>query len=101
MPALELESARGTHLPPLAETTAAQRWPKGPGGAGLLSLPLLLFFVIPVLALLLRTPGANVLASLEQPEAWQAIELSLRTTTLSAALTVMLGTPLAYLLARR
>jgi len=71
------------------------------GGVGLLGLPLFLFFVIPIVALLLRTPGANVLGSLAQPAAWQAIELSLRTTTLTAVLTVLLGTPLAYVLARR
>jgi molybdate transport system permease protein len=70
------------------------------GGAGLLSLPLFLFFVIPVVALLLRTSGADVLGSLAQPAAWQAIELSLRTTTITAALAVLLGTPLAYVLAR-
>lgn len=70
------------------------------GGVGLLSLPLFLFFLLPVVALLLRTTGANVLASLAQPTAWQAISLSLRTTTLTAALTVLFGTPLAYALAR-
>jgi molybdate transport system permease protein len=74
---------------------------RGLGGAGLLSLPLFLFFVLPVLALLLRTSGTNVLASLAQPEAFQAIELSLRTTTVTAGLTIVLGTPLAYLLGRR
>ena len=71
------------------------------GGAGLLSLPLFLFFVIPVAALLWRTSGAAVWASLAQPEALQAIWLSLRTTTLAAALTVLFGTPLAYLLGRQ
>jgi molybdate transport system permease protein len=81
---------------------AAPRGPlAGPGWVGILSLPLLLFFAIPAVALLLRASGANVLASLAQPGAWQAILLSLRTTTLTAALTVVLGTPLAYLLARR
>ncbi len=71
------------------------------GGVGLLSLPLILFLVLPVLALLLRTSGAEVWASLAEPQAWQAIWLSLQTTTVAAGLTVLLGTPLAYLLARR
>jgi molybdate transport system permease protein len=71
------------------------------GRVGLLSLPLFLFFVLPVLALLLRTTGASVWASLAQPEAVQAIDLSLRTTTLTAGLTVVFGTPLAFLLGRR
>ena len=73
------------------------RW----SGAGLLSLPLILFFFIPVAALLLRTSGADILADLRRPEALQAIELSLRTTLITVLLTVILGTPLAYLLARR
>ena len=85
---------------------AASDEPGRPGGirwnaAGLLSLPLFLFFVVPVAALLFRTSGANVLASLARPEAQQAIALSLRTTTVTAMLTVILGTPLAYVLARR
>jgi molybdate transport system permease protein len=62
---------------------------------------LFIFFIIPVVALLLRTSGASVWASLAQPEAFQAIELSLRTTTIAAALTLLFGTPLSYLLARR
>ena len=78
-------------------------WPgrRGLGSLGWLSLPLFLFFLIPVLALLLRTSGAGVLASLAQPEALQAIALSLRTTSLTAGLTIVFGTPLAYVLARR
>lgn len=71
------------------------------GGPGLFSLPLFLFFALPVLALLLRTSGANVLVSLAQPAALQAIELSLGTTTVTAVATVVFGTPLAYVLARR
>jgi len=74
-----------------------QRW----GGAGLVSLPLFLFFVIPVAALLLRTSGADLLASLFRPEALQAIGLSLRTTVATVLLTLVFGTPLAYLLARQ
>jgi len=71
------------------------------GAVGLLSLPLFLFFVIPIAALLLRTSGADVLGSLARPAAWQAIDLSLRTTTITVTLAVLLGTPLAYVLARR
>jgi molybdate transport system permease protein len=100
----------GDQAPPLvADVTRAVPPPSAPlarlrprrwGEAGLLSMPLFLFFVVPVVALLLRTSGAGVLASLAQPEAFQAIELSLRTTTITAALTVLFGTPLSYLLAR-
>jgi molybdate transport system permease protein len=87
--------------PSAAHTRLASRYWQRFGGDGLLSLPLLLFFVIPIVALLLRVSGANMLASLAQPAARQAIALSLRTTTITAVLTVLLGTPLAYTLARR
>jgi molybdate transport system permease protein len=83
--------------PPSAQRAAF----RGFGSVGVLSLPLLLFFVLPVVALLLRTSGAEVWASLAKPEALQAIALSLRTTTITTVLTVLGGTPLAYLLARR
>jgi molybdate transport system permease protein len=98
VPALvtDLTRAEPPNSTPLARLKLRQL-----GGVGLLSLPLFLFFVLPVMALLLRTSGAGVLASLAQPEAFQAVELSLRTTTITAALTVLLGTPLSYLLARR
>jgi molybdate transport system permease protein len=99
-PAVESGAARAAAVHHAPAAVPRWRW-RRLGRADLLSLPLLLFFVIPVAALLLRTSGANVLASLERPEAFQAIALSLRTTTVTAALTVVLGTPLAYVLARR
>lgn len=71
------------------------------GGLGLLSLPLILFFLGPLLALLVRAAPAAVLESLGQEETRLAISLSLRTTFTSTALSVLLGTPLAYLLGRR
>ncbi|MEP7357641.1 MAG: ABC transporter permease [Anaerolineales bacterium] len=74
---------------------------RGLGGLGLLSLPLILFFMVPLLALLVSAAPARVLENLGQPEVRQAISLSLRTSLTSTALAVVLGTPLAYLLARR
>ncbi len=74
---------------------------RGPRGFGALSLPLLAFLVIPVVAVLLRAPPAAVLENLGQPEVRQAITLSLRTTAVSTLLAILLGTPLAYVLARR
>lgn len=67
----------------------------------LLSLPLLLFLAFPLLALFLRTSPAQVLATLAEPQAWQAVGLSLLTTLCTTALAVLFGTPVAYLLARR
>jgi molybdate transport system permease protein len=66
----------------------------------LAALPLLLFLILPLVALLLRVRPALLAANLVQPQVLQAISLSLTTTTISTLLTLLLGTPLAYLLAR-
>lgn len=71
-----------------------------PWATSLLSLPLLLFIGLPILALFLRTSPQVLLESLRAPEARMALELSLRTTVISTALAVILGTPLGLLLAR-
>src|SRR6185436_5793783 len=77
--------------------------PRGRPVAWLLiaSLPMLAFLLLPLLALLLRIPLAQLLANLANPEVSQAISLSMITTALTVLLTLLLGTPLAYLLARR
>jgi molybdate transport system permease protein len=65
------------------------------------SLPMLVFLLLPLLALLLRITPAQLLANLANHEVAQAISLSIVTTSLTVVLTVVAGTPLAYLLARR
>jgi len=67
----------------------------------LCGLPLALFFLVPLAALLLRVSPADVLANLVDREVAQAIQLSIGTTLVTLALTVLTGTPVAYLLARR
>ena len=67
----------------------------------LASLPLLIFFILPLLALVLRVPLRDPLAALSDPAVTQAIQLSLVTTLITLALTLLGGTPLALLLARR
>jgi molybdate transport system permease protein len=67
----------------------------------LLSLPMLMFLLVPLVALILRVEPAQLLANLANPEVAQAISLSMVTTAITVVLTVLLGTPLAYLLARR
>jgi molybdate transport system permease protein len=63
---------------------------------------LLLFLAIPVAALLVRALGAGQSWDGESVATLrQALSLSLLTTTLSMAIVIALGTPLAYLLARR
>ena len=66
----------------------------------LLSLPFLLFIALPILALLLRLSPASFFASLASQQVLQAIRLSLVTSGITVALTVLLGTPVAYLIYR-
>jgi molybdate transport system permease protein len=64
----------------------------------LLSLPLLAFLVLPLLALILRISFRDMLASLSEPVITQAISLSLTTSVAATLLTIIFGTPLAYAL---
>ena len=66
-----------------------------------LSFPFLAFLVLPLLALLARAPAGQLLENLRQAEVYQAISLSLSTSTLATLATILFGTPLAYLMARR
>ena len=66
----------------------------------LLSVPLLFFLALPLVALFLRTSPAHLLANLSDPQVIQAVSLSLVTTLLTLAVTLIFGTPVAYLLAR-
>jgi molybdate transport system permease protein len=67
----------------------------------LLSAPLLVFLLLPLVALLTRTSLEQIIASLGQEPVRQAVALSFGTTLVSAALIVALGTPVAYLLSGR
>ncbi len=66
----------------------------------LFSLPLLLFLALPLLAMFWRTPPAQLLANLGQPQVAEAVLLSLGTTLVTTLVTIVFGTPVAYLLAR-
>lgn len=66
----------------------------------LLSLPILAFISLPLIALFLRTSPARLLANLQEPEVLLAIGLSLATSLTATLITVIFGTPLAYALAR-
>ena len=75
-------------------------------GAGLLGLLpavaavlMLVVFAVPLLALVLSTPPGDLVAGLRHPLALSALRLSLLTTTTSLALTLLLGTPLAWWMA--
>jgi molybdate transport system permease protein len=61
---------------------------------------LLAFLVLPVVALILATGGADLLTGLANPLALAALGLSLFTTTCSLLVVLLLGTSLAWLFAR-
>ncbi len=67
----------------------------------LASLPIVLFIVLPLAALILRAWSPGVFSRLAEPDVANAISLSLTTTLLTTILTVLLGTPAALLLSRR
>ena len=61
---------------------------------------LVLFIVIPLIALVVHVPPDRIAHALATPAARDALRLSLITTACSLALTLVLGTPLALVLAR-
>lgn len=67
---------------------------------GILAGSFFLFLGIPLVALIIREPPALLWNSIRQPEAIQALQLSLVTTFVSILLTVLFGLPVAYVLAR-
>ncbi len=69
-------------------------------GWWLLSLPLLAFLVVPIVALLGRVEPDQVLDNLRSPVVRQALAVSLRTTLFSTALVIVAGIPVAQVLAR-
>jgi len=79
-----------------------QRWRsrQGAGTLGwLLTLPFLLFLLVPLIALIARTSVEQLQTSLADPRVGMAVALSFKTTLISLALTLVLGTPVAYRLA--
>jgi molybdate transport system permease protein len=67
----------------------------------LTTLPLLLFIVLPILALLLRITPTDFIRNLSQEQIRQAIQLSLVTSISTVCLTLLFGTPIAYYLSHR
>ncbi|MFF8534039.1 ABC transporter permease [Streptomyces sp. NPDC015532] len=95
---------------PAATLTGGPRRGRGrtpartPGGAPLpLLLPALVglaFLLLPLVALLVRAPWRSMPEQLSKPEVWQALQLSLFSATAATAVCLVLGVPLAWLLAR-
>ncbi|MGW1170953.1 molybdate ABC transporter permease subunit [Streptomyces sp. NPDC001153] len=79
----------------------------GTGGRRGVPLPLLLpgllamaFLLLPLVALLIRAPWRSLPEQLSSTEVWQALQLSLVSATAATAVSLVLGVPLAWLLAR-
>ncbi|OLZ72258.1 molybdenum ABC transporter permease subunit [Streptomyces sp. IMTB 2501] len=79
----------------------------GTGGRRGVPLPLLLpgllalaFLLLPLVALLIRAPWGSLPDQLSSTEVWQALQLSLISATVATAVCLVLGVPLAWLLAR-
>jgi molybdate transport system permease protein len=67
----------------------------------ILALPLLLFIAIPLVALFAHVSITDLLNNLNQRQVIEAISLSLVTSFIATFITLIFGTPVAYLLAQR
>ncbi len=61
---------------------------------------LVALIAVPLAGLFFQLPPADIVAALRTPDALAAVRLSAVTTAAALALTLLLGTPLAYVLAR-
>jgi len=88
----------------MSDTPTSTRPPSGEGPSRLIFILagglLVLFLAFPLLALVLRALGADLLQNAASPQAFHALKLSLITSTITTLLAALLGTPLAYMLAR-
>ena len=67
----------------------------------LLAFPFLLFIAVPLLAMFLRLSPLEFWQNLRQDQVLTAIRISLITSLSTVGITLLFGTPVAYLLARR
>lgn len=86
-----------------ASATAEQRRRQAPapGLVVVLAIVALAFLGLPLVGLLLAAPWGQMIELLTTPSALEALRLSLLTSVLAAGIAVLLGLPLAWLLARR
>ena len=77
---------------------------RGTGGAGivlaLLGACISLYIIAPLLYFLWALPWPTLASALSDPEAWQSLETSLISATISTLIIAFFGVPLGYLLAR-
>ena len=70
-------------------------------GWQVLAAPFLLFITLPLAALFLRLTPADISGSLRDAQVVQAVTLSLQTSLVTVLVTLLAGTPVAYLIYRR
>ncbi|MDQ3660292.1 MAG: molybdate ABC transporter permease subunit, partial [Actinomycetota bacterium] len=58
------------------------------------------FLVLPMVGLLIRAPWSELFGRLAEPEVGQALRLSLITATIATLVSLILGIPIAWVLAR-
>ena len=76
---------------------------RGGGVPVVLLVPALLglaFLVLPLIGLLVKAPWSSMPSELDGGTVWPALRLSLETATAATAVSLLLGVPLAWLLAR-
>jgi molybdate transport system permease protein len=95
----QLPSVTSSGISVPVRRTFWSRWPARVL-VGFLAGIFFLFIGIPLVALLFRESPALVWSEMLQPDVFQALQLSLLTTTLSALVAVLFGLPVAYILAR-
>ncbi|MFJ9598945.1 ABC transporter permease [Streptomyces althioticus] len=87
------------------DTPRKARRPRAPGRGVPLALlaPALIglaFLLVPLLALVVRAPWSDLPEQLTSPAVWDALRLSLVCATTATALSLVVGVPLAWMLAR-
>jgi molybdate transport system permease protein len=70
-------------------------------GAALAATVAFTFLLLPILAIFLRVPVGDLIGALGNPAAQDALVVSLKTSAVAHLAVLTLGTPTAYLLARR
>ncbi len=96
-------TATGGPPPAATDLTAGGRRRRGVPAPAVLGPPALLgvlFLVLPLVGLLLRAPWRRLPSLLAEPSVAQALRLSLVCAVSATAVSVVLGVPLAWLLAR-
>ncbi len=83
----------------LQKSALFTRWPTRIA-VGFLASYFFLFLGIPLASLLFHEPISVLWDAIQQPDIVQALQLSLLTTTLSTLFSIVLGLPVAYVLAR-